>query len=500
MDIIPPANEAAGERRQDVIDTPNEVPIERLAGDIVTLSALIQAATYRLLVLIGELDRRKGWCEPLESGGFRSCAHWISWHLSLGLVAARQYVRVARALPELPEIAAAFSRGELSYSKVRALVRIANGDNEPLLLQWARAGTAAQVEQLVRRYRSADRRKENEQALAQQETRGLKAYFDDDGMLVLRGRLAPEQGALLLKALEVSREALFASGGTAESPSGGTAESPSGGTAESSSGATAESSSGATAESPAGRGRETHSDSGQVTGGQLLVDALARVAERALAADSAEASPASADRFVVVVHVDAEVLSDPHADGRCELEDGPRLAADTARRLACDAPVVVLTQGKDGAIVPGRKRRFVTAPLRRALQARDGTGCAFPGCGCRGRDAHHVQHWAAGGLTRLPNMLNLCRLHHRLVHEGGYRVAVLPGGTFRFIDPGGRELPAAPPTPVVSDEPANTLAQQWLPADLDIDADTGRPGWPDDPFDDDWAVESLQLRAAQGDR
>lgn len=449
MDIITPSMEAENQGLLELADTAQQASTERLADDIIALSAIIGAATCRLLVLIGELDRRRGWCEPLESAGFRSCAHWLSWHLSLGLVAARQYVRVARALPELPGITEAFSRGELSYSKVRALTRIANPDNEALLLQWARAGTAAQVETLVRRYRSADRRKENDQAELQREARALKAYFDDDGMLVIRGRLAPEQGALLLRALEVSREVLLESSGV-----------------------------------PA-----------ESSGGQLLADALARVAERALAADSAAASAGSGDRFQVVVHVDAEVLCNPEADGRCELEDGPRLAADTARRLACDASVVVQTHGKDGEVVPGRKQRFITAPLRRALQARDGTRCAFPGCGCRGRDAHHVQHWADGGLTTLSNMLSLCRRHHTLVHEGGYRVEAMGRGTFRFIDPGGRQLPASPPSRSVGRDPQTTLTAQWLPARLAIDADTGRPGWPDDPFDYDWALASLQQRA-----
>ena len=430
---------------------------------------MIQAATFRLLKLIGELDRRGGWTVPLECGGFRSSAHWLSWHLSLGLGAARQYVRVARALPELPAISEAFSRGELSYSKVRALTRVANEDNEPMLLEWARAGTAAQVENLVRRYRSADRQQENEQATAQQARRELKAYFDDDGMLVLRGRLAPEQGALLLKALEVSREALL-------TPPDGSAE----------------------PETDSAKPPKTNNDDSPVAADQVLADALTRVAERALDADRAGASPAAADRFQVVMHVDAEVLADPEADGRCELADGPGLAADTARRLTCDASVCELTHGAGGDLIPGRKRRFVTAPLRRALQARDGTRCAFPGCGCRGRDAHHLRHWADGGPTTLSNLLSLCKFHHVLLHEGGYRVEARDGGSFRFLDARGRELAASAPVPAVSDDPETTLAQRWLPEGLALGPDSGRPGWPDEPCDYDWAVESLQLRAAQG--
>ena len=439
--------------------------IESIKDDIATLSATIQAATYHLLCLVGELDRHDGWSDALDPDGFRSCAHWLSWRTGLGLGAARQYVRVARALPELPQLSAAFSRGELSYSKVRALTRIATVDNEGSLLAWALAGSAAQVERLVRSFRRANRLAENAQAEARDDSRRLSAHFDVDGMLVLRGRLTPEQGALVLKALEVSADELRAG-----------------------------SSNGASARGSAEPSRASAPVS-DADGQQLLADALTRLAERALTADAAAASASAADRFHVVVHVDAEVLADPDTDGRCELEDGPSIAPETARRLACDATVSTLLHGPSGELLPGRKRRVISAPLRRALKARDGTHCVFPGCSCRGRDAHHVTAWANGGPTELANLLALCRRHHTLVHEGGFGIEARADGSFRFCKPDGTPLPQAPPTPAVTPavmvDPGPALLARWVPDGSGLGPDSGQPTGVGEPFDYGWAVDDL---------
>ena len=177
-------------------ESPGQTSIADIEDEIALLSATIAAATYRLLCLIGELDRRDGWADPLDSNGFRSCAHWLSWRVGLSLGTARQYVRIARALPELPHVCEAFGRGEVSYSKVRAITRLATPDNEDQWLGIARCGTASQVEKLVRLTRQANVSEENDRALEHQEGRQLITYFDSDGMLVVQGRLAPEQGAL----------------------------------------------------------------------------------------------------------------------------------------------------------------------------------------------------------------------------------------------------------------------------------------------------------------
>ena len=117
--------------------------LERLGDQIADLSAHLDAATARLLALIREFDARGGW-----NTGFRSCAAWLSWRVGLAPGAAREWVRVARALGALPRLSAALARGQLSYAKVRALTRVATPETEARLLTVGRAGTAAHVEQI----------------------------------------------------------------------------------------------------------------------------------------------------------------------------------------------------------------------------------------------------------------------------------------------------------------------------------------------------------------
>ena len=429
--------------------------IEDIEDEIALLSATIAAATYRLLCLIGELDRRDGWADPLDSNGFRSCAHWLSWRVGLSLGTARQYVRIARALSELPLVCEAFGRGEVSYSKVRAITRIATPDNEEEWLGIARCGTASHVEKLVRLFRRANVSEENDRALEQLEGRRLITYFDSDGMLVVQGRLAPEQGALLMKALQVSTDELRADEDGSAEPS-------------------------------CGKPRLSNEPVETPSGDQQRADALVRVAERALDADAVGAS--TTDRYQVVLHVDAEVLASPEANGRCELEDGPALAPETARRLACDGSAYVLAHGPAGELTAGRKTRVVSTTLRRALRARDGTRCTFPGCGCRGTDAHHVRAWAEGGPTVLANLTSLCGRHHTFMHEGGFRMESLAGGKFRFLRPDGRELVASPALPAVTGDARENLALHWLEPELAFTPDTGYPEWDGEPVDYDWAL------------
>jgi len=160
--------------------------LDRLGDEIALLSAHIEAATGRLLELVREFDARGGW-----GNGFRSCAHWLSWRVGLDLGAARERVRVARAIEDLPLLAGALSRGELSYAKVRALTRVATPETEARLLNVGRAGTASHVERIVRGWRRVDRRAEARESSRQHSRRGFHIYHDEDGTVVLRGRLAP---------------------------------------------------------------------------------------------------------------------------------------------------------------------------------------------------------------------------------------------------------------------------------------------------------------------
>src|SRR3989442_1101117 len=178
--------------------------LDRLGDKIAELSAHLEAATARLLDLFREFDAREGW-----NTGFRSCAAWLSWRVGLDIGAAREKVRVARALGTLPRLAQALARGELSYAKVRALTRVAAPETEEQLLAVGRAGTADHVERIVRGWRRVDRQAEARETARRHAGRALHVYQDEDGMVTLRGRLEPEVGALLIQALTAARETLY---------------------------------------------------------------------------------------------------------------------------------------------------------------------------------------------------------------------------------------------------------------------------------------------------
>jgi len=175
---------------------------EALEAEITELCAHINAASYRLLQLVAALDDEGPW----GVWGLTSCAHWLNWRCGIGMNAAREKVRVAHALKQLPLISASFASGELSFSKVRAVTRIADSENEKELLDLARYATAAQVEKLVRAYRSVERQVEREHATKQHASRELNYYYDDDdGSLVIRARLPADEGAVVLQSSPLRR-------------------------------------------------------------------------------------------------------------------------------------------------------------------------------------------------------------------------------------------------------------------------------------------------------
>ena len=397
---------------------------EALEREITDLCAQINAANYRLLQLIVALENENPW----GAWGLASCAHWLNWRCGIGLNAAREKVRVAHALVQLPDISKAFSRGELSFSKVRALTRIADRRNEIELLHLARQATAAQVEKLVRGYRRVEGLQESERATAQRASRGLTYFYDEDGSLVIHARLPAEEGALVLQALEAAMDAQDAAVSNAAEPGDVTAVTPvtTGDNPESDN---------VTGERPAAENRPA----------QRRADALTTMAQTTLR--HGPESSGGGERYQVVVHVTAQTLA-MDAAGRCELESGQRLATDTVRRIACDSSLLRITENQTGNPLDiGRKTRVVSPALRRALQARDG-GCRFPGCTHRRHiDAHHIEHWANGGETSIDNLLLLCRRHHHLMHEGGFELERRAGGHLRFTRPDGRVIDAHPALP-----------------------------------------------------
>jgi hypothetical protein len=222
---------------------------------------------------------------------------------------------------------------------------------------------------------------------------------------------------------------------------------------------------------------------------QQQADALALLAETALHHGVDPGAPG--ERYQVVVHVDAAVLADPDQPGQSVLEDGWRVPAGTSQRLACDASRVVMRHDAEGRITEvGARTRTIPPALRRALQARD-RGCRFPGCGVRVGQGHHLRHWAAGGPTTLSNLILACRLHHRAVHEEGYRVERDADGTLRFYRPDGRPIPAVPPPAAVPADPVAALRAHHRAQGLDIHARTALPDWAGERLDLGWALDVL---------
>ena len=422
------------------------VALERLGDEIAELSAHIDAASARLLELIREFDIRGGW-----NHGFRSCAEWLSWRVGMDMGAAREHVRVARALGSLPRLADALASGELSYSKLRALTRVATPETEERLLAVGRSGTACHVERIVRAWRRVDRLAEASDDTRRHKARALHVYQDEDGMFVIRGRLTPEQGAAVMQALAAARETLYrqAEGVPAETPSSSME--------------------------------------------QRQADALTLIAEAALHHCLDPGAPG--ERYQVVVHVDAAVLADPEAPGQSVLDGGTHVPAGTSQRLACDATRVIMRHDPDGQIVEvGARTRTIPPAIRRALHHRD-RGCRFPGCGLPFGQGHHIRHWAQGGPTTLSNLATLCRRHHRAVHEEGYQVERQPDGALRFLRPDGQALPDVPAPPATPGDPAGALRARNEAAGHRPGARTACPNWQGHALDVRWAIDVLHPRA-----
>ena len=451
----------------DAFASARRADTDELGEAIAALAARLHAATYELLVLLREFDGRAGW-----NNGFLSCAHWLHWRTGIDLGAAREKVRVAKALAALPHISAAMQRGHISYAKVRALSRVATPENERSLLGFALAGNCAHVERLVRAWRRVDRVQQVRETETRHLHRQLATWVDEDGMVVIRGRLTPEIGAVVQRALEAAADRMFRD--AAGAPTGQ-----------------------AIAE--------------ELTPAQRRADALALIAESALAADLD--SGTAGDRYQVVVHVTAaepahcvdrgapaadlaaplvpagrarDAAVTAAGDGALEVDHGAvNVSMETSQRLSCDASIVRMRHDTDGTVLDvGRKTRTIPPSIRRALAARD-TTCRFPGCTARRCDAHHVRHWTDGGATRLDNLVLLCRRHHRAVHEGGFGVVPGPDGVPTFIRPDGAPLHVVPVPPLdspgLSDETRRVIG--------------GLPAWDGTPFDLPWVMDVLYRSA-----
>ena len=404
-------------------NTKTEPPInnDQLADQITTLAGQINAANYRFLTLIAEFEQRKAW----SGYGLKSCAHWLNWKCGIDMGAAREKVRAALALTHLPKTKTAFQKGELSFSKVRALTKIATPKNESFLLNIAEYGTAQHMEKLVKSYRTVDNnltaeeehsnitkaQQESKLDIAkedkQKENRSVICYQDNDGMWIIHAKLPAEEGSLVAKTLKELGDKLAETENQAEAQSEQKDKTE-----------------------PKNVSAETFSlnqTEEKLTFPQRRADALIALSEHYLAtvhnaSTNSLTALKSAERCQLILHIQAGSLnqSPQHLDGQW-------LPPSTARRMACDAGLLIVEEDEAGNVLNiGRKSRIIPAAMARALAIRD-NGCQFPGC-CETRytEGHHIKHWADGGETKLDNLVTLCRYHHRELHKGSFYLTLKP--------------------------------------------------------------------------
>lgn len=417
---------------------PDGATLDATEAELAELSAHLDAATHRQLTLIRILDASEHWARR----GAKSCAHWLSWRIGLDPGAARERIRVARALGELPAIDDALRRGVLSYSKVRAMTRVATPRNEARLIGIAEGTTAAQLEKICRGLRQVQRDGE----ASPDPERHVRLRHRGDGTVKLEAILLPDEAERVMEALRRVRAQMA-------------------------------------------EGLETKPDH---------ADALVRIADTVLAGAHDEASDeasdavptrtaptrteqtrtSGADRAQLVVHFTEDRVDGGHA---AVLDDGARVSPETFRRLACDCGLLGVVRGERGDVLDiGRKTRRIPPALRRAVTLRD-HHCQFPGCTHdRFIDLHHIEHWLHGGATSKQNLIALCPFHHRLVHEGGFTLELGEDGEPRFLAPDGL-IPSVPAVPELG--PDAIAAIKSARADLAIDEDTGLTSWDGSPID-----------------
>jgi hypothetical protein len=361
---------------------PVELSDDELDKQTQALWARVHVAMGRAVALQAEINRRGLW----GTWGARSPGHWLSWRTGLSTPEANRLCAVADRIDDCPGTKKALTAGELSLAKAAAITRVATDATEDTLLHYARHAPTPELEAIARAYRKVT---ESRDETDRHRRRYLTTFFDEHRDYIIKGRLTPDAGAVVEKALGAAHDKIP---------------------------------------------RDPEADTSA-----RYADALVAVADTALGAMD---NSSGADRYQVVVHVSDDVLR----PGLCEVEPGAEIAPETARRIACDAALVEMIERDGMPPVPGRKSRIVPTRLRRALTARD-RSCRWPGCTSRGHyDAHHIVFWGDGGPTVLDNLVLLCRFHHRAVHEDGFSI-VASGSEFKFFSPGGWEIPAVPQSP-----------------------------------------------------
>ena len=411
-----------------------------LAGKITLLAGQINAATYLFLKMLAEFDRRRGWAK----NGIHSCSHWLTLHCSLAIATAHEHLRVAHCLEKLPQTNEGFESGELSYSKVRAMTRVATDDNEAILISAATNSSASHVEKLVRKYRQVDADQNPIEPEDEYQQRKLTAYQNKDGMWIINAKLPQLEGGLVVKALEEIMRQQDKNSSAQES------------------------------------------EEVRVSFSQKRADAISSMSEHFIATATVDdenggiQALAGHERCQVVLHLNVD---NPNMDYHC-------ISVGNAKRFSSDASLYTVLEDKYGDVLNiGRKTRTISPPLARALNVRDET-CCFPGC-CANKyvDFHHVTHWIDGGETNPDNLIKLCRFHHRQLHQGHYSVAlqlddsdkqkwIFKTATGEVIEPNPR---------LMQGRNKEFLEAQWP----DIDSHTAVSRWRGGTFDYPTILEDL---------
>jgi hypothetical protein len=371
-----------------------------------------------------DFDDRKGWA----SWDMRSCAAWLSWKCSLSPKTARDQLRTARALRDLPVLHAEFAAGRFSYSKARAVARIATPQTEADLVEMCAPMTAAQADRFCAAVGSRLPRDDQDGGgLPGGGPRtALRWQFDEDnGELSMSIQLPPADGAVVLQALRAALGDLDHPHDREPGPEPGGDQRP---------------------------------DPYQVPVSDLA-DAMVEVAGAYLRGKITAAD--NADVYQVQIHVVPQILdrdtvpagtpgtsgdavpagtpgiTHPCRPGRCHLEDGPAITPADAQRIACSATLsAMLHDPGDGSVLDvGRRSRSATAAIRRAVRERDGARCCFPGCDSRRTDLHHIVWWHHGGRTSADNLAPVCKRHHTLIHAKAYIICRLGPGQYSFTHP-----------------------------------------------------------------
>ncbi|CAN5734909.1 HNH endonuclease signature motif containing protein [soil metagenome] len=376
-----------------------ELTARRLEAELAAACAQMHAATARVVGLVGEVLETGAW----QAVGVRSAQHWVTWQCGVSAGRARSLVGMAKRLrEELPVTRASFEAGELAEDQVATIARHIPAHNEAEAAEVARYATVAQLRRVYGRYVFAKPTPEPDpEPEPEPERRRVSFGYNDDGNWGLNALLAPDEGALLEKALDVARQGLFAD------------------------------------EEDTAAGRERVS----------WADAFVAMADRSLASNAAVRP--HRERFSVLIHLHDDPDSDGGGSARIHL--GPRLDDAMRRYLLCDTKIRALTHTQLAGLSVGREQRTAPEATRRVIEHRDG-GCRVPGCDrTKWLHIHHVTHWQDGGRTDTTNLIALCQPHHRAHHQGRLGItgadADHPDG-ITFTDSKGRPLTnRAPPAP-----------------------------------------------------